>query len=106
MEYYDLFLKKIQHERISRNISMEEMARALGISKQQWYNLEKGKTQIKMPLFFAICTFWNLSPQEFFGGILPNSYFSLAAKIFTLPEREFLIIQNLIMLLELAPNEL
>jgi transcriptional regulator with XRE-family HTH domain len=101
-----LLLEKIQQERRARGYSRRDIGRILGISGQQVYAIEKGVTPLKMTYFFSLCEAFQVSPQEFFANLVPEKCCSLAVRIAALPERERLILQNLVMLMELPTNGL
>lgn len=107
MTYYEDLLRELKEMRIKKEISLQEMGRRLGISGQQVYAIETGKTPLKMPTYFSICKVLDISPRELLSGnVTVGEIRSLLKSIECLSERDFLIIRNLIMLMNLSQKDL
>jgi len=59
----DKFANKIRDSRKKQNLSQEELAKALGVSRQSVIALEQGKSLPSLPLVITICEFFK-SPFE------------------------------------------
>lgn len=57
---------RVRDSRKSRKLSQEELALALGISRQSIISLETGKTLPSLPLAVAICQFFDSAFEEMF----------------------------------------
>lgn len=57
-------MSKLKVFRASRNLSGEDIAKVLGITPAAYYNLENGKTEIKVKHIRSIRDAFNLSLEE------------------------------------------
>ncbi len=64
--YEHLFATRIAQLRTSKGVSARDMSLSLGLSESYINKVENGKTFPSMQVFFYICEYFNLSPQEFF----------------------------------------
>lgn len=64
--YEDFFAKRLAHLRLKRNISAREMSLSIGQNSSYINRIENGMTFPKMQVFFYICEYLNITPQEFF----------------------------------------
>ena len=107
MTYYEDLLRELKEIRIQKGISLQEMGRRLGITGQQVYAIEMGKTALKMPTYFAMCEVLTISPRELMrGDIAIGDSRSLLKSIECLSERDFLIVRDLIILMGLSKKDL
>lgn len=67
MEEKDFSIEnRVRDSRKQKKLSQEELADALGISRQSIISLETGKTLPSLPLAVAICQFFDLAFEEMF----------------------------------------
>lgn len=59
--------KKLKQLRISRNISQEEIANHLNSTPQKISSFETGRTRIPLDQFVELCSFYGITPDEFFS---------------------------------------
>ena len=86
---------------------MREVGNAIGITGQQVSVIERGITELKMKDYFLICDVLKISPRELIDGDIPRGeYQTVVEKLRNLNERDFRIIRDLIMLMELPKEEL
>lgn len=72
--YMDSTLNKIigetlKREREKANLSLEQLANKLPISRQTLSTYESGRSKIKISMFLAICNALNVNPTELFDEI-------------------------------------
>lgn len=72
--YDDFVRNRIAELRIQRNVSCREMSLALGQSEGYINSIENGHALPSMSVFFYICDYFNLTPQEFFDGAVERPY--------------------------------
>lgn len=63
MEYYE----RIKIIRTGKDITQEEIGKAIGITKQQYGKYEKGKHLIPIPYLIEICRYLNVSADYILG---------------------------------------
>ena len=106
MEYEEL-LKRLRETRKKKGISLRKMGEALGVSGQQISFFERGHTALKVKDYLLICDVLKISPRELLDGNVPQGeYQSVAEKLHTLSERDFRIIKDLILLMEMNSEDL
>ena len=75
MDKYEIG-EKLKMIRISRDISQEDVAEFLGSTAQKVSSFETGRTRISLESFVSLCSFYKITPDEFFDipnkGITPN----------------------------------
>ena len=54
-EIYETFCLRIRSKRMSKKISQEHMAEALGMSRTNYVNLEAGRQNIALSTAYRIC---------------------------------------------------
>ena len=64
--YEDFFPDRLAQLRIKKGVSARDMSLSLGQSENYINMIENKKSFPSMALFFVICEFLNISPQEFF----------------------------------------
>lgn len=64
--YEDLFVRRLIALRKQKNVSAREMSLAIGQNDSYINRIENGKTFPSMQVFFYICEYLNVTPQEFF----------------------------------------
>ena len=60
------FAQRLNTLRMERNISAREMSLSLGQAAGYINNIENGRNLPSMSMFFEICEFFAVTPQEFF----------------------------------------
>ncbi|MBR1974664.1 MAG: helix-turn-helix transcriptional regulator [Clostridia bacterium] len=104
---YNFFLQELRKTRKRKGISLREVGNAIGITGQQVSVIERGITELKMKDYFLICDVLKISPRELIDGDIPRGeYQTVVEKLRNLNERDFRIIRDLIMLMELPKEEL
>ncbi len=64
--YEEFFRKRITQLRIAKGISARDMSLTLGQSESYINKIENGKSMPSMQVFFYICEYFKITPQEFF----------------------------------------
>ena len=64
--YDEFFIKRLTELRIQRGVSAREMSLSLGQNAGYINNIESGKAFPSMTVFFYICEYLHITPQEFF----------------------------------------
>lgn len=64
--YEELFVHRLTSLRRQKNVSAREMSLAIGQNDSYINRIENGKTFPSMQVFFYICEYLNVTPQEFF----------------------------------------
>ena len=68
-EFYDekeLFIKRLTQLRMEKDTSARDMSLSLGRSESYINNIENGVSMPSMDVFFDICDYFKITPQEFF----------------------------------------
>lgn len=60
------FIKRLTELRINKGVSARDMSLSIGQSAGYINNIENGVNLPSMTIFFYICDYLNVSPQEFF----------------------------------------
>ena len=63
---------RITELRMQNNISEYQLSLELGHSKSYIQSITSGKISPSMPAFFEICSYFNITPLEFFDSELKN----------------------------------
>lgn len=66
------FIARLTQLRIKHGVSARDMSLSLGQNASYINNIENGKALPSMTVFFYICDYFNISPQEFFSYENPN----------------------------------
>ena len=70
---YEEFVKeRITQLRIKKGVSEYEMSYDLGHSRGYVYNISSGKALPPLKEFFAICEYFDITPQQFFDESSSN----------------------------------
>lgn len=64
--YEDFFSARLTQLRESRNVSAREMSLAIGQNESYINRIENQKSYPSMQVFFYICEYLHITPQEFF----------------------------------------
>ncbi len=64
--YEDFIPERIAQLRINKGVSARDMSLSLGQSENYINMIENKKSLPSMTVFFYICEFFNVTPQEFF----------------------------------------
>ena len=65
--YEDFFAQRLAKLRPQKNVSAREMSRSIGLNESYINRIENGKAFPKMQVFFYICEYLNITPEEFFA---------------------------------------
>lgn len=63
----ELFKKRMKDLRKEKGISAREMSLRLGQSENYINHIENGKIMPSMNVFFSMCDFFGITPEEFFA---------------------------------------
>lgn len=63
--YEKFFMERLTSLRQQKNVSAREMSLAIGQNDSYINRIENGKTFPSMQVFFYICEYLNVTPQEF-----------------------------------------
>ncbi|MCB6993537.1 helix-turn-helix domain-containing protein [bacterium 210820-DFI.6.37] len=66
--YEDFFSKRLIELRLEKGISARDMSLSLGQSDSYINRIENKKMLPSLTVFFYICEFFDITPQEFFDG--------------------------------------
>ena len=66
------FIARLTQLRIKHGVSARDMSLSIGQNASYINNIENGKALPSMNVFFYICEYFNISPQEFFSYENPN----------------------------------
>ena len=103
---YQIFLKKLKNLRKMKGISMREMGEALGVTRGQICNLENGSSALKVEDYFKICDVLEISPCTLLSNSTQREADYVFGRLSLLAERDFRIVKDLIMLMELPQQDL
>lgn len=70
--YEDFVRERITHLRLKKGVSEYQMSYDLGHSRGYIYNISSGKALPPLKEFFAICDYFEITPQEFFNESSQN----------------------------------
>ena len=66
------FAMRLSRLREKKGVSARDMSLSIGQNPGYINNIENGKALPSMTVFFYICEYFNISPQEFFSYENPN----------------------------------
>lgn len=66
-QYKKEFCRRLSQLRINAGVSARDMSLSIGLSEGYVNKLENAKTLPSMNTFFAICDYFQITPQEFFN---------------------------------------
>ena len=66
------FVTRLTELRMKHGVSARDMSLSIGQNASYINNIENGKALPSMTVFFYICEYFNISPQEFFSYENPN----------------------------------
>lgn len=72
MNYEDFVKDRITQLRIQKGVSEYQMSYDLGHSRGYVYNISSGKALPPLKELFAICDYFDITPQQFFDQSSPN----------------------------------
>lgn len=72
MMYEDFVRERITQLRLKKGVSEYQMSYDLGHSRGYVYNISSGKALPPLKEFFAICDYFEITPQQFFDDATPN----------------------------------
>lgn len=70
--YEDFVRERITQLRLKKGVSEYQMSYDLGHSRGYVYNISSGKALPPLKEFFAICDYFEITPQQFFDDTTPN----------------------------------
>ena len=70
--YEDFFAERLSYLRIQKKVSAREMSLALGQNESYINRIENKHTFPSMQIFFYICEYINITPQDFFNTSTVN----------------------------------
>lgn len=70
--YEDFVRERITSLRIKKGVSEYQMSYDLGHSRGYVYNISSGKALPPLKEFFAICDYFEITPQQFFDDSTQN----------------------------------
>ncbi len=96
--YEDFIRERITQLRLNKGVSEYQMSYDLGHSRGYVYNISSGKALPPLKEFFAICDYFQITPQEFFDESIPNPPLiqEALAGIKMLPEDDLLLLLDII----------
>lgn len=92
------FIKRLTELRMAAGVSARDMSLSLGQSPAYINNIENGVNLPSMSMFFYICDYLKISPQEFFdtASSNPNKTNQLVDLAKDLPQDKLDLVINLI----------
>ena len=76
----DFFSKRLTQLRMEKGISARDMSLSLGQSESYINRIENGKMMPSMTVFFYICDYFGITPQEYFNSSTPSMQFTQLIK--------------------------
>ena len=64
--FSEKFAKRLVYLRMRKGVSAREMSISLGLANNYINGIENGKSMPSMVMFWAICKYLDITPQEFF----------------------------------------
>ena len=77
--YEEMFYKRLTQLRMQKGVSARDMSLSLGQSESYINRIENRKMLPSMTVFFYICDYFHITPQEFFGGPEPKDLETIEA---------------------------
>lgn len=65
--YEDDFFKRLTELRIQKGVSARDMSLSLGQNSGYINHIENKQTFPSLPVFFNICEYFNITPEQFFS---------------------------------------
>lgn len=104
---YEKFLKALRQERKRKGVSLKQIGEKLEMSVSNISSFETGKCALKVKDYFAICDVLQISPRSLIeGDVSAKEQLLVADRLADLSERDFRIIKDLIMLMQLSEDDL
>ena len=105
---YEQFLENFKNARKQKGMSLQDLAKAVNLSSSYLSLMERGKNTMSVERFLKICDAMYIEPKIFFdeNGQHFNEYTITASRLKALPEREFRVLKDLVMLLSLSNEDL
>ena len=96
--YDDFVRKRITQLRLQKGVSEYQMSYDLGHSRGYVYNISSGTALPPLKEFFAICEYFNITPQQFFDekSHFPESIEKASNLLKQLSEEDFALVFNII----------
>ena len=92
------FHKRLAELRTQANVSARDMSLSLGQSESYISNIENGHNLPSMSVFFYICDYLKVSPQEFFDleSRAPDRLSEITAKLKRLNPEQLALVSKLV----------
>ncbi len=96
--YEEYFSKRISQLRTAKGISARDMSLSLGQSESYINKIENGKSFPSMQVFFYICEYFGITPNEFFdeGTSNPTLMNAVVKDLSALDEKQITNIHEII----------
>lgn len=105
---YENFIRdRINELRLKKNISEYQLSLDLGHSQGYIQSITSGRNLPSMSAFFDICTYFAITPSEFFDASIndPSLIKNIIEDIKKLPDNDLLLLSTVLKrFLELHPN--
>lgn len=84
--------------RLQKNLSEYQLSYALGQSRGYIQSISSGRTLPSMSMLFEICSYFQITPAEFFEPANPDPVFfhQLQGKLYRLPPEDLELVQALV----------
>ena len=106
MNYLD-FLQHLKQIRIARGFSKSALSKAMGKSASYLSLIENNKISFKMEDYLRFCELLKIPPNIIFDCVLPQGEQAfLKKKLANLSPRDFRLVKDMIILMELNPEDL
>ncbi len=92
----EFFRQRLSQLRAQKGVSARDMSLSLGQSESYINKIENGKSLPSMQVFFYICDYFGISPQEFFDAENPTAAGALADDIKTLTDSQIASIADIV----------
>ena len=66
--YEDFFKERLSELRLDKGVSARDMSLTLGQSESYINRIENGQMLPSMNMFFYICDYFKITPEQFFAG--------------------------------------
>lgn len=96
--YEDFVRERITQLRLQKGVSEYQMSYDLGHSRGYIYNISSGKALPPLKEFFAICDYFEITPQQFFddGTVYPELIQTAVTGMLQLDESDLRLLTNII----------
>lgn len=97
-EYEDFFFKRLTQLRIQKGVSARGMSLDLGYSNGYITKIETRKSFPSLQVFFYICDYFKITPQQFFDDAnpYPKELDNLVHKMKGLTQEQLFILEKIV----------